>query len=291
MPESACRKALADAFLNHQTMEFRLGSASHAGLLLSRYLYIPVKDDQHSDYRKELYKSVRRACHRSAKLYELAYGRWNDAIAANAPDTASIGEGDFTVQGRMVSGLSGENILETGLTLHHTYGVPIIPGSALKGLAAHYCHQVWGTKDKRFKYPEKDKTCGLYHRYIFGDTGEKEEDEGAGHITFHDAWITPETLGTALVNDVITPHHPDYYMPDSKDNPLPPADYDEPNPITFLSVHGTFRIYLSCDIPDNGGKEWVDLTMRLLKDALKDWGIGGKTSSGYGRMGDGDNVG
>ena len=29
--------------------------------------------------------------------------------------------------------------------------MPIIPGSALKGLAAHYCDQVWGPTEEKFK--------------------------------------------------------------------------------------------------------------------------------------------
>jgi CRISPR-associated protein Cmr6 len=55
------------------------------------------------------------------------------------------------VQGRLIVGLGGDNVLETGLTLHHTYGVPLIPGNALKGLAAHYCDQVWGQADAEFR--------------------------------------------------------------------------------------------------------------------------------------------
>jgi CRISPR-associated protein Cmr6 len=36
---------------------------------------------------------------------------------------------------RMVIGLGGKGTLEMGITLHHTYGFPYIPGSALKGVA------------------------------------------------------------------------------------------------------------------------------------------------------------
>ena len=38
---------------------------------------------------------------------------------------------DLCVGGRLIVGLGGDNVLETGITLHHTYGVPIIPGSAM----------------------------------------------------------------------------------------------------------------------------------------------------------------
>ncbi len=36
---------------------------------------------------------------------------------------------------RMVVGLGGAHVLETNMLLHHIYGIPYIPGSALKGLA------------------------------------------------------------------------------------------------------------------------------------------------------------
>jgi CRISPR type III-B/RAMP module RAMP protein Cmr6 len=165
----------------------------------------------------------------------------------------------------MIIGLGGENVLETGITLHHTYGTPVIPGSALKGLAWHYCHQVWGSQESKFM------EGGEYHTAIFGTT------EDAGHFTFHDGMILPDTLTSSIHPDVMTPHHGEYYQ--NKDFP---TDFDDPNPVTFLSVTGTFFIAVTCDIQDETGKEWEKLVFDLLSEALSTWGIGGKTSSGYG---------
>ena len=170
----------------------------------------------------------------------------------------------------MIIGLGGENVLETGLTLNHTYGTPMIPGTALKGLAAHYCHKAWGGADERFKFG------GECHRSIFGTT------EYSGHLIFHDAWITPDSLIGSLQPDVMTPHHGDYYS-DEK-GLTPPTDFDDPNPVTFLSVVGTFLIAVSCDIPGPIGDEWAERVFELLSDALREWGIGGKTNADYGRL-------
>ena len=53
----------------------------------------------------------------------------------------------------------------------------------------------------------------------------------------------------------------------------------------FLSVTGAFRAAVSWHGPtDNKAKNWTELARLLLCDALKDWGVGGKTTSGYGRM-------
>ncbi|GAB4440171.1 MAG: hypothetical protein Kow00120_08220 [Anaerolineae bacterium] len=42
---------------------------------------------------------------------------------------------DLLTESRLVVGLGADSVLETSLTLHRVYGYPIIPGSALKGLA------------------------------------------------------------------------------------------------------------------------------------------------------------
>ena len=74
-------------------------------------------------------------------LYRIAFDRWSASLPTDSihADLATP-ERDS----RLIVGLGSENVLETGIRLHHTYGMPIIPGSALKGLAAHYCDQVWG---------------------------------------------------------------------------------------------------------------------------------------------------
>jgi CRISPR-associated protein Cmr6 len=182
--------------------------------------------------------------------------------------------------GRLIVGLGSENVLETGLRLHHTYGVPIIPGSALKGLASHYCHDVWGQRHDAAA-PKENKLFrrgGGYHSLFFGTA-----DDG-GVITFHDAWIAPESLSDgALRLDVMAPHHPKWQM-----NEAPPTDFDSPVPVTFLSVGGTFDIRVSWSGPAAARPEqrqaWTALAMQLLREALAEWGVGGKTSSGYGRL-------
>ncbi len=59
------------------------------------------------------------------------YTRWQAATA---------GAEWFQAQnkGRLVVGLGGKGVLEFGITLQHVTGLPIIPGSALKGLARTY---------------------------------------------------------------------------------------------------------------------------------------------------------
>ncbi len=230
-----------------------------------RFLRIAVKDKKnHPQARDDLFEAMCQSLVNSQEIYIIAYQKQESAIK-NLKS-----KGFFNTDGRMIIGLGGENVLETGLTLNHTYGTPMIPGTALKGLAAHYCHKAWGEADERFKIG------GEYHRAIFGTT------EYSGHLIFHDAWITPESLIGSLQPDVMTPHHGDYYS-DEK-GLTPPTDFDDPNPVTFLSVVGKFLIAVSCDVPGPVGDEWAERVFDLLTDALREWGIGGKTNAGYGRL-------
>lgn len=262
---SACRKKIGDLWPTDPP-DGDLPDASNAALIRDRYLRVPVKDPSlHPDARKGLFRTMQSAVVRSEGIYRGAYDRYVQSPGTN------VEAGFFKTKNRMILGLGNENVLETGLTLHHTYGTPMIPGTALKGLAAHYCDQVWGwrKKDKKFKRGEE------YHMAIFGTT------EDAGHIIFHDAWITPETLKDSLRPDVMTPHHGDYYS-GKNSGTAAPTDFDDPNPVTFLSVSGTFHIAVSCDVPEE--KQWTSFAFELLADALREWGIGGKTGAGYGRL-------
>jgi hypothetical protein len=88
------------------------------------------------------------------------------------------------------------------------------------------------------------------------------------------------TYGMPIVLDVMTPHHPKWL-----DGSVPPTDFDSPIPVPFLSVAGQFYMAVSWHGPaSDQAKNWTELALSLLRDALKDWGIGGKTTSGYGRL-------
>lgn len=244
---------------------------TNAGLLRDKYLraLLDDKGKNDTDSRSELFNVMRKSLNHSISVYQSAHQRQKTGIPGPKE------EGLFSTTSRLIIGLGGESVLETGITLHHTYGTPLIPGSALKGLASHYCDQVWGTKenDDGFKKKVDGGLQGQYYKAIFGNT------EDSGHIIFHDAWITPDTMADSLQPDVMAPHHGDYYS-----GKAAPTDFDNPNPISFLSVVGTFHVAVSCDVPGIEGHTWAKLAFDLLKEALEQWGIGGKTNAGYGRL-------
>jgi len=264
----------------------RRGFGTHPGQLLQRFFADTMTDSKTGNLREKRDPAELRALLDAAiaaaknvsllAIYRAAYDRWNDSFPKDELNRSET----LTTTGRLIVGLGSENVLETGIRLHHTYGVPLIPGSALKGLASHYCHEVWG---QRFAESPDENTRSFrreerYHRLLFGTT----EDGGA--ITFQDAWITPDSLrDSALRLDVMTPHHLKW-----QSNESPPTDFDSPTPVSFLSVAGTFQIRLCwsgpVDAPSEQAQAWTRLAMKLLREALTQWGVGGKTSSGYGRL-------
>jgi CRISPR-associated protein Cmr6 len=263
----------------------RASKGQHPGLLLQRYLCENATGDNGNPEEKRAI--LQAAIHAAAnpevrQLYQVAFNRWKQSL----PELTATTE--LQTVGRLIVGLGSENVLETGITLHHTYGMPWIPGSALKGLAAHYCHQVWGEQQPKFKKPtpEEDqayrkwldgkgpKPEDNYHRLLFGTTDE------SGCIIFHDGWFVPDSEKEPLKLDVMTPHHTAW---NNVENPEPPTDFDSPTPVPFLSVSGKFLIAVSwCGPTSDQAVSWRDFAMNCLRDALFHWGIGGKTSSGYG---------
>jgi CRISPR-associated protein Cmr6 len=247
----------------------RRPEGQHPGLILQRYLTPVAEKDAQREKLAVLGAAIQAAQSEPLKhIYQLAFERWTKSFSEDAPRRSE----DLKTAARLIVGLGTANVLETGIRLHHTYGLPVIPGSALKGLASHYCALVWGpTEGNHLFQKEKD-----YHKLLFGTTGER------GVIHFHDAWILPLNVGEGcLLLDVMTPHHPSWQI-DQK----APTDFDSPTPIPFLSVAGTFRVTVSWGGPaaHPQAENWTNLAFALLKEALQEWGVGGKTSSGYGRL-------
>jgi CRISPR-associated protein Cmr6 len=147
---------------------------------------------------------------------------------------------------------------ETSVSLHPVWGVPRIPGSALKGVtrAALRADGV----------PEPDLAG------VFG------AEKAAGRVLFYDALPVNGSFELAL--DVLTPHHRDYY-----EGKGPPADWDSPEPFTFVTVvRTTFDVWLGARSAAWGDVEALAQAAKALQQALTVSGVGGKTAAGYGRF-------
>ncbi len=267
----------------------------HVGLWLDKYLkeqYIVGENVAGSPKEKQA-KSARSTHLKAAEKspipegYKEAYERWEHGLKEAGCMTTTA-----EVEGRMIVGLGDKNPLEIGITLQHTWGAPYIPGSALKGLASATAARLIAGEDwQRTKpHPADAKTKGISKEadptvgskqgasvaektsadILFGYT------ERMGAIIFHDAWWIPRGASFPLHLDVMTVHHPEYYQQTRPE--APPSDTDSPNPVSFLSVNGIYRIALE------GDPAWCNVAYDLLQIGLKELGVGAKTHSGYGRL-------
>jgi CRISPR-associated protein Cmr6 len=82
-----------------------------------------------------------------------------------------------------------------------------------------------------------------------------------------------------LYPDVMTPHHPNYNQSPAH----PPADWDDPIPIPFLTSTSSYMIALAAPELDERDA-WIERTFTILGLAFEEMGVGAKTSSGHGRL-------
>ncbi len=212
--------------------------------------------------------------HIDSALTQAAYSRWYAMMSALEATRFNT-----NLAWRMVVGLGGEGVLETDITLHHLYGIPVIPGSALKGLTRAFVSEEYTEYYISEEPPRASKNIKEDHpeiKRIFGT------QTVAGTVCFFDAM--PLYGQAQFVVDIMNPHYPDYYNSLKSSKPTPPTNDQPPNPITYLTVTNTTYTFALAPRNPNDGKHKADV--KLVKDwlleALQKYGVGGKTSAGYG---------
>ena len=170
---------------------------------------------------------------------------------------------DATVDWRLILGLGSENVLETNMTLHHIYGIPYIPGSAVKGILRHW----WLNEAFANGKGKIDEAKALENPEFLSVFGSQKQ---RGEVRFLDAYPT-EAVHFAI--DIMNPHYSDYYS-----GKKPPTDDQRLVPIPFLTVENTtFRFaFLAQE------QIWLDKLKDQFKEALDLKGVGAKTAVGYG---------
>ena len=211
--------------------------------------------------------------HIDTALTQSAYNRWYTMMSA-----MNAIRFNASLDWRMVIGLGSESVLETDITLHHLYGIPFIPASALKGLTRAYVTEEYkeyyvpeGKPEEQRKASKKIDDDHSEIKRIFGTQKE------AGTVIFFDAM--PRNGITNFVLDIMNPHYPEYYAGNK-----PPTSDQNPVPVTFLTVtNTTFTFALA---PRDANKKQhvkdMDQVKTWLQEALQKYGVGGKTSAGYG---------
>ncbi len=189
------------------------------------------------------------------------------------------------VNDKLVIGLGGHSVYETDITLHHIYGVPYIPASAIKGSFRNWIINKYFINDEDTEKIEKKAMENIDFLKIFGGT--KDKISYQGQVIFMDSFPIDRYT---IKRDVMTPHHSEYY---TKEDVLP-LDSDSVTPISFLVVTDTnfeFNIFVDNFIENNIVDDYFELEKETklkvfieeeIKDMLTYQGLGGKTSAGYG---------
>jgi CRISPR-associated protein Cmr6 len=160
-----------------------------------------------------------------------------------------------------------------GFHFDHTTGLPVIPGSSVKGVLRSafkhpsYIREILRQIDKSIDLENTgDDKIESLEKEIFEGAGKGEKD------IFHDAMIvsTGNRDRLFLADDFITPHR---------------YEFKDPVPLQFLKVlpQVTFRFHFRLSngkvVPVSAGSK-----LKLFKHILLDLGIGAKTNVGYGKF-------
>ncbi|MBK8233104.1 MAG: type III-B CRISPR module RAMP protein Cmr6 [Candidatus Eisenbacteria bacterium] len=231
----------------------------------------------------------------------------------------------FTAASRLAIGLGNPAPAEnSGLTLHHTYGFPIIPAASLRGITRRYLVDACAGYTIRtnggeeavprwdqpvdagdcFEAPSDEEVPRFFEAVSATiraevpvetcTVGQLDQflfgDQGrGGAVVFFDAWPTHAPEHGWFEPDVLTPHHPGYYA--GADTKPVANDGESPNIIAFVVLRegAAFESPLAsaprtAAMSEDLRESCLMVAERLLLNALDHLGIGAKTGSGYGRM-------
>lgn len=152
-------------------------------------------------------------------------------------------------------------VYNLGMYFDYTSGLPVIPGSSIKGMLrsaieewdflADYKPNNGVTREEIIKTVFEGKGLSIYDRDIFLDAIPIKAD----NKLFGEDYIT---------------HHP---------NPL-----QNPNPVRFLRVEPGVTYQFRFILKDHGEKLTVDFRTKLFKAIICTFGLGAKTNVGYGQF-------
>lgn len=268
---------------------------AHAGLLMQRGL--KQWEEGEKPTKKALIRQI--SAVKPNDFYLLAFNRWLANTYNDGDNNLNFANVSANIEGRLYTGLSTGSTLETSATTHHTYGMPMLAGSSIKGAVRSYAEQHFADKDdegnilltevveannrvKKMTFsPDNQAILAI----LFGTDSEESDEEtansDAGYIIWHDAWWIPDVTSQEghdsnkpFVDEVVTVHQEKYYQ-GTLDQAL---DMENPIPNQQIGIQGAFYFALE------GEEEWVALAKELLKATLQHQGMGAKGSSGYGYM-------
>ena len=162
------------------------------------------------------------------------------------------------VSDALICGIGDEHTLENSMRFDHCTGLPFIPSSSIKGVV-RFAGEFNNENDEREEGKEN---------LIFGSK------DGIGEVQFWDGF--PSDV-PKLKTDIMNNHFQDYYSDPT--GTKAPSDDMNPNPVPFIVVDADSEFYFPVIAEDENN---LIRAVEFLKCALSDWGVGAKSSVGYG---------
>lgn len=171
------------------------------------------------------------------------------------------------IRWRLVAGLGSPHVRETALTIHPVYGILYVPGSSLKGLVRNWFIHAYcdGDEKKLSEHPEA--------QLIFGTGGRR------GLVQFYDIFLYE---GLQIDGDIMAIHFKEYYdgnKPATEDQRLILQDFWAVR-VDHANIFLTLEKKAAAN--DTDERKMLETAAAWTAQALKEFGIGAKTSLGYG---------
>jgi CRISPR-associated protein Cmr6 len=168
------------------------------------------------------------------------------------------------------AGIEGE--FKLGFSFDFTTGVPVIPGSSVKGiLRSVFKHEEYIKSILEENKASEDINIETIEKEIFEGIVDGKYIPVCERIGFFDAVFLPEKNRPVFAEDYLTPHNASLFS--------------EPVPLKFLRIRPGITICFTFRIPEKNSllppKETVLLLFRRI---ISDIGAGAKTAYGYGRL-------
>ena len=246
-------------------------AVAHPGLEMMRFFPIDLTGGEVTPEKKEEFFS-RIASYKIPNNYK-------DIFQNRQQGLSSLGCFIFEGQllSRMTLGVGEPSGNEIGMMFHHTYGVPIIPGSSIKGVMRTCAMEMLGISKEIHPNSSEDEIRQVLSdnpnqgtlMEIFGSTNQMSA------ITIFDALPSPSNEEILRI-ETWTPHHMEYMTEENK----PPTDTESPVPLKLLAVKKGVKFTFAMQLPN---PSWEQVLIPLIAEAMKH-GFGAKTSQGYGRF-------
>ncbi|MDO5411746.1 MAG: type III-B CRISPR module RAMP protein Cmr6 [Lachnospiraceae bacterium] len=239
--------------------------SKHPDYLKNFPFHAEINDVMKTSYKKD--SLVKKHVDERNRLLSQAFGERYISIKAK-------------VEGAIVVGMGQQSVSENSMLIHPIYGIPYIPGQSIKGmLRSFYINEFY---DESEENAEKDEAFA----FIFGRS-ERTEKNGStlkgkkGNVCFYDAF--PENNSFELSCDIITPHNSFYYQQGKAI-----SDTENPIPVKFNVLRNAVFL-ISYSLPRNlpEDKNLIDAVNGIISQieaALTYYGLGAKTSVGYGKF-------